>query len=182
MTRTNTATRGGRGRPVRGVFLLACGLVAAVWAASHFSAEARVRRATARLTALVQKDGPESPVTLGLAANRFGGYLATNAVLEVEGGGPLAESRQEAVQLFVQVRDLCTQIDLADPEIAAVARASGEVAARVQARYRFIAAAGPVAEGEGTAELQWVRGADGWQIRRAVLQPDEREALPREWR
>ena len=82
-----------------GVVLLALALVAALWAISYFRAEARIGRATARLMRLVEKHADESPVALGLAANRLGKNLATNAVLELAEYGVVAMGRTEMVEL-----------------------------------------------------------------------------------
>ena len=179
---TSAADNGPRRMLVPGAVLLAFGLVAAIWAASYFSPEARVRRATAKAVALAQKDGPESPVAMGLAANRFGDLLAVDAALETEGLGKFAESRQEIVQVFVQVRDAFEQVSFAEPKITTVAMAGGVVEAYVSARYRFASPDGQALEGDGKATLYWAKGDDGWQIRRAILRPDPRHAMPRGWR
>ena len=179
---TSAADTGQRRMLVPGAVLLAFGLVAALWAASYFSPEARVRRATAKAVALAQKAGPDSPVALGLAANRFGDLLAVNASLEIEGWGRIASTRQEIVQVFVQVRDTFEQISFAEPKITTVAMEGGGVEAYVSAHYRFAPMNGQALEGNGKATLQWAKGDEGWQIRRAVLRPDPQQALPRGWR
>ncbi|HAL92904.1 MAG TPA: hypothetical protein DCM68_07770 [Verrucomicrobia bacterium] len=166
---------------VPGAVLLAFALVGALWASTHFSAEARVRRATARIVRLVQKEGAEAPVSLGLSANRLGKFLSTNAVLELEGFGPLAAGRNEIVQFYAQVRNSFLQIGLADPRIVAVALRRGEVQSFVDARYRFAENGGQEFSGEGKATLLWRKGGDGWQISRATLRADERTALPKGW-
>lgn len=166
---------------VPGAVLLAFALVAALWASTHFSAEARVRRATARIVRLVQKEGAEAPVSLGLSANRLGKFLSTNAVLEWEGYGPLAAGRLETVQFYAQVRNAFVQIGLADPRIVAVAIRRGEVKCVVNARYRFAENSGQEVTGDGQATLVWRKGGDGWQISRATLRADERMALPKGW-
>jgi 1,4-dihydroxy-2-naphthoate octaprenyltransferase len=116
--------------PVRGAVLLALALVAAIWSATYFGAEARMRRATARIVRLVEKAGAESPVALGLSANRLGGYLATNAVLELEDQGTLAAGKTEIVQFYANVRNLLDEISFANPQIAAAKTARGEVQGR----------------------------------------------------
>ena len=78
-----------------GGVILAFLLVAAIWAASYFRAEARVRRATTQVIALAEKAGAESPVSLGLTVNRFGKFLSPQAVLELDEYGALATGRQE---------------------------------------------------------------------------------------
>ena len=88
------------------------------FAASGLS-EARMRRATARIVRHVEKAGAESPVALGLSANRLGGILATNAVLELEDQGTLAAGKTEIVQFYANVRNLLDEISFADPQIAA---------------------------------------------------------------
>ena len=128
---TSAADSGRRRMLVPGTMLLAFGLVAAIWAFTYFSPEARVRRATAKAVALAQKAGPESPVALGLAANRFGDLLALNAGLEIEGWGQIAATRQEIVQVFVQVRDTFEQISFSDPKLITVKMPDGGVEARV---------------------------------------------------
>ena len=168
--------------PVAAVLLLAFALVASVWAAGHFSAEARMRRASARVVRLAEKTGAESPVALGLAANRLGKSLAADAVLELAGHGPLATGRKEIVQVFAQVRSLMAQIMFADPQIVAAKRGKGAVDVRVAARYRLAGETGEAAEGDGRAELQWRKGDDGWRIQRAVLHGDEAARLPGGWK
>ena len=48
--------------------------------------------------------------------------------------------------------------------------------------YRFTADDGESAAGDGTAELHWIKGRDGWQIRRAVLQAEDGARLPKGWK
>lgn len=176
MTRIPTTADPARSRPrVSRVLLLALALVAALWAATWFRAEARVRRATARVVRLAEKTGEESPVALGLAANRLGGWLATNAVLEVADSGEWAADRQEIVRLFVQVRNSFETVVFENPRIATTVPRRGEIRAEVSAHYRLVAAGVPVAEGDGHAALRWIKGPDGWTIARASLQPDPRE-------
>lgn len=171
-----------RKRPLLpGALLLAFLLVAALWARSYFGPEARVRRATAKLVRLVEKSGPEAPVALGLSANRLGGCLATNAVLELEGYGPLATGRKEIVQFYAQVRNELDRMAFAEPRIVVALLRRGAVNAVVEARYRFVHEAGEAWEGDGQATLLWVRGDDGWKISRAALKPDESVALPAGW-
>ena len=167
---------------VPGVLLLAFLLVASIWATRFFSAEARVGRASARVVRWVEKPGEESPVSLGLAANRLGKVLSTNAVLELDGYGALATGRQEIVQLFAQIRASLGIVAFEHLEIAAVAAGRGAVTARVVARYRLVPEGGEAAEGNGTAELLWIKGKDGWQISRAVLRAEEGASLPNGWK
>ena len=75
-----------------GVVLLALALVAPLWAISYFRAEARIGRATARLMRLVEKHADESPVALGLAANRLG--IAVPGRIAIAGFNDLAGSDQ----------------------------------------------------------------------------------------
>lgn len=164
-----------------GVLALALALVAGFWAASYFRAEARVRRATARIVRRVQKEGAESPVSLGLSANRLGDHLATDAVLVLDGSATLATGRQEIVQIYVQVRNAFRTIAFADPRIVAVSQGDGEVHAFVDARYRFMAEGGEAFKGDGKAMLRWIKGADGWQIAHARLTPDPTGSVPKGW-
>lgn len=181
MARTATIPNSGKGLSlVPGAVLLAFVLVASIWATTYFRAEARMRRATIRVVRLVQKEGPESPVALGLSANRLGNLLAANAVLELEGYGALATGRQEIVQLYANVRNSLDEIAFENPRISAVAARRGAVAAFVEARYR-LAGGGEAQAGAGKAVLQWVKGADGWQIARAALTPDPAAAGKRSW-
>ena len=181
MAQTATSPNPGKGLPLLpGAVLLAFVLVTSLWAATYFGTEARMRRATARVVRLVQKEGPESPVTLGLSANRLGNQLATNAVLELEGYGILATGRQEIVQLYATVRNSLDEIAFENPRISAVATPRGEVQASVNARYR-LAGSGEAQEGNGNAALHWTKGADGWQIARATLKPDPAAAGKRSW-
>ncbi len=165
---------------VPGAVLLAFVLVAAIWAATYWSAEARMRRATARVVRLVEKKGEESPVALGLSAHRLGAQLAADAVLELEGYGALATGRQEIVQLYANIRNSLDEIAFADPRISAVALQDGAVQVFVDAHYR-LAGAGDAQEGDGKAVLRWVKGEDGWQIERARLTPDPANAGNRVW-
>ena len=181
MAQTATFPKPKKGRSLLpGAVLLAYVLVASLWAVAYFGTEARMRRATARVVRLVQKEGPESPVALGLSANRLGDQLATNAVLELEGYGILATGRQEIVQLYVNVRNSLDEIAFESPHISTVAERSGAVEAFVDARYR-LAGSGEAQEGDGKAALHWTKGADGWQIARATLKPDPASAGKRNW-
>ena len=182
--RQNSATKQERreGSWLSGVVVLAFVLVSAIWAVSYFSAEARVRRATAEVVELAGKPGEESPVSLGLAANRFGKFLSSQAVLELEDYGDLATGRQEIVQLFAQVRSMVATMTFSNPKIAVVKAADGELSARVEARYRFVVQPESISEGDGTAELVWRKGEEGWQISRAVLRMEEGATLPKEWK
>ena len=165
-----------------GVLLLALALVAGLWAASYFGAEARMVRASARVVRLAEKAGEESPVALGLAANRLGKSLAVDAVLELDEHGALATGRPEIVQVFAQVRSLMAQITFADPKLVAATVGKGAVDVRVAAHYRLEGETGDVAEGDGHAELQWRKGEDGWQIQRAVLRGAEGTRVPGGWK
>ena len=98
------------------------------------------------------------------------------AVLELEGYGALATGRQEIVQLYANVRNSLDEIAFENPRISAVAARRGAVAAFVEARYR-LAGGGEAQAGAGKAVLQWVKGADGWQIARAALTPDPAAAV-----
>ena len=159
---------------------LALALVAAVWASAYFGTEARLRRATLRLVRGAEKEQAESPVALGLSAQRFGARLATNATLEVEGGGVIANGRPDVVQFYATVRNALDEIALAEPRIASRVVRRGEVEIRVAARYR-LAGYGEVHAGDGRAALDWTRGEEGWRIRRAVLVPDPDDAGLRSW-
>lgn len=165
-----------------GVLLLALALVAGLWAASYFGAEARILRASARVVRLAEKTGEESPVALGLAANRLGKSLAVDAVLEMDEHGALATGRPEIVQVFAQVRSLMAQITFADPKLVAATVGKGAVDVRVAARYRLAGETGEVAEGDGQAELQWRKGEDGWLIQRTVLRGAEGTRVPGGWK
>ncbi len=165
-----------------GVVILAFLLVFGIWATTYFSADARVRRATAEVVTLAEKPGEESPVSLGLTANRFGKFLSTGAVLELNEYGALATGRQEIVQLFAQIRTMVESMTFSNPEIVVVKAEDGVRMARVEARYRFVVAGGSLSEGDGTAELVWSKGDDGWQISRAVLRLAEGATLPKEWK
>ncbi len=183
MSTANAPSDRRNARPlVSGAVFLAFVLVASAWVASTFSAEARVRRATARMVDLVEKEGEESPVSLGLSANRLGKLMATNAVLEAEDYGPLATGRADIVQVFAMVRDSLSRIELSDPEIATARIRDGEVAAAVEVRYRLVPKAGGAAEGEGRAELRWNKGQEGWQVSHALLKVGEGASLPEGWR
>ena len=165
-----------------GVVILAFFLVGLIWAASYFGAEARVRRATAQVVALAEKTGEESPMSLGLSANRFGTFLSPQAVLELNEYGALATGRQEIVQLFAQIRSMVESMTFSHPTIAVLKTPDGMVTARVEARYRFVVQAESVSEGDGSAELVWSKGEDGWQISRAVLSMAEGATLPTGWK
>ena len=159
---------------------LALALVAAVWASAYFGAEARLRRATLRLVRQTEKAQAESPVALGLSAHRFGERLATNAVLEVDGWGPIATGRTGIVQFYANVRNALDEIALAYPKIASQVVRRGEIEIRVAARYR-LAGYGEVHAGDGRAALRWLKGDDGWRIQRAFLVPDPADAARGSW-
>ena len=133
------------------------------------------------MVALAEKPGEESPVALGLTANRLGKYLAPEAVLELEGFGPLATGRHDVVSLFAQIRANLDLIAFESPAIAAAKTGPGAIQARVAAHYRLVPAGGAAAEGNGTADLTWIKGKDGWQIARATLRPEEGQTLPKGW-
>jgi ketosteroid isomerase-like protein len=164
-----------------GVLGLALLLVSGLWAFQYFRAEARLLRATDRIIRLVQKTGEESPVALGLAANRLGGTLATNAVLEAGDYGIGLSGRQEIVQLFAQVRASVASMTFEQPRRTADTPRRGEVVVLVQARYRLEALGGESAEGDGTADLQWRKTDEGWKIVRAVVRAAEEAVIPGEW-
>ncbi len=167
---------------VSGGLILAFLLVASLWAATYFGAEARVRRSTIRVIALAGKEGDESPVSLGLAANRLGSFLATNSVLELEGFGALATGRREIVSAFAQIRSSLAVVAFEQPAVVAVAADNGTVDAHVKARYRLESEAGEIAEGDGQAVLHWLKGENGWQIVRAVLQAEDGAKMPGGWK
>jgi hypothetical protein len=169
-------------RALPGVLVLALVLLAAIWAVSTFNAEARVHRKVVRLIRLAEKPGAESPVALGLAANRFGQLLATNCVLEWEPDGELAAGRQTIVQLFVQVRSNLDRMEIQEPRIRVATVRRREVQARVEARYRFADGSGAAAENPGWADLHWVKGREGWQITRATLGTDAPGSIPGGWK
>ena len=165
-----------------GVVLLALALVAALWAISYFRAEARIGRATARLMRLVEKHADESPVALGLAANRLGKNLATNAVLELAEYGVVATGRTEIVQIYVQVRDLLAGLEFIQPQVGVAVVRRGEVRAVVEARYRLVVAGTEPLEGSSRTELTWVKQADGWQVGRALVSGVAGQPLPGGWK
>lgn len=171
----------GEKRALSGVLLLTLGLLIVLWAVSYYSAEARLRRASLRIVQLVEKTGNESPAALGLAAYRLGQTLADDAVLDYTSHGTLATSRQDIVQLFAQVRSLLAQIGLDDPQAAVFSSRRGEVMIRLKARYRLVPEAGAAEEGEGSAELRWHKGDDGWRIDRATIQTEAGARFPGNW-
>ena len=168
--------------PIPGVVILAFVLIASFWAVRYFGAEAQVSRATARMVSLAEKTGEESPVALGLAANRLGKLFATNIVLSLKDVGPLTRSRQETIQLFAQIRSSMQIMTFKNPRIAIAAAGKGQVEARVMARYRFDAGSGETTTGEGMAELWWVKGKGGWQVVEALLHAEEGAPLPKGWK
>ena len=181
MSPTGKAASGEARRPrVPHAAWLALALVAAVWASAYFGAEARLRRATLRLVRQTEKAQAESPVALGLSAHRFGERLATHAVLEVEGWGPIATGRTDIVQFYANVRNALDEIALAEPTIASQVVRRGEIEIRVAARYR-LAGYGEVHAGAGRAALRWLKGDDGWRIQRALLVPDPADASRGSW-
>ncbi|MDY0150413.1 MAG: hypothetical protein RBT03_10055, partial [Kiritimatiellia bacterium] len=112
-------------RALSGVLLLTLGVLIGLWAVSYYSTEARLRRMSLRLVPLVEKTEDESPLALGLAARRLGQNLADDAVVNDMTHGALATSRQDIVQLFVQVRSLLAQIGLDDPQVAVLSSRRG---------------------------------------------------------
>ena len=148
---------------VPGVVILAFILVGSVWLAAYFSPEARIRRATGKLVELVRKDGAESEIALGLSANRLGNYLATTAELELSDYGSLAEGRTEIVQLYAHIRHTLGRIALEEPKIGTVRIRQGEIRSYVVATYR-VAGSGEERQGEGKAELRWLKSDEGWRI------------------
>lgn len=181
MSPTGKAVNGETRRPrVPRATWLALALVAAVWASAFFGAEARLRRATLRLVRQTEKGQAESPVALGLSAHRFGERLAADAVLEVDGWGPIATGRTDVVQFYATVRQTLDEIALADPKIASQVVRRGEIEIRVAARYR-LSGYGEVHAGAGRAALRWLKGDDGWRIQRAFLVPDPADAARGSW-
>jgi len=182
-TTSSVSKRNRKLLPIPGVLILVVVFLAGIGVVRYFGAEARIQRATFRLIQTVEKTGEESPVALGLAANRFGDALATNMVLILEGTGILTASRQETVQLFAQVRNSVDQMTFTDPVLSVRQEKSGAVIARVTAQYYF--ATGTTGEGErgeGKAMLTWVNGKDGWQIVQAILQEEEGVAVLKGWK
>ncbi len=163
------------------VVWLALVLVAAVWAVSHFRPQARLRRATARIVRLVEKSGEESPVALGLAANRLGKSLAADIELDYNDHGVLAVGRQEVVQLFVQVRSMLARVEIQRPVLAVRTLRRGEILVQVAARYRLEHETGAPLEGEASAALHWRKGDDGWRIGRAALRTEQEPQIPDGW-
>ena len=182
LSNPESRTSGQGNKLLPGVVMLAFGLVAGLWGVQHFSTEARIRRATERIVKMTEKAGEESPVALGLAANRLGDRLETEAVLEMDGWGELAHGRTEIVQLFAQIRASLVRIEFMQPRIAVAAGEGGERVAQVDARYRMAADGGEVAEGDGEAALHWRRGDDGWRIGRVQLKAAEGAMLPGGWK
>jgi hypothetical protein len=174
---------GSRRRPghLPTVMWLTLVLVASVWAVSHFRPEARMRRATARIVRLVEKSGEESPVALGLAANRLGKTLAADIELDYNEYGVLAVGRQEVVQLFVQVRSMLARVEIERPVLAVRTLRRGEIQVRVDARYRLVHEAGAPLEGGASAALHWRKGDDGWRIGRAALRTEQEPQIPEGW-
>lgn len=168
-------------RALSGVLLLTLGVLIGLWAVSYYSTEARLRRMSLRLVPLVEKTEDESPLALGLAARRLGQNLADDAVVNDMTHGALATSRQDIVQLFVQVRSLLAQIGLDDPQVAVLSSRRGEVTIRLKARYRLVPEAGAAEVGDGSAELQWRKGDEGWRIERVSIQAETDARFPGNW-
>lgn len=165
-------------RVLPGVTGLAFLLVAGLWLASYFSPVARMKRATQKVVRLVEKNGEEAPVALGMAAHRLGTWLAADTVLELDGTGLLASGRQETVQLFAHIRAAMDTMTFAQPDIVATSVSRDDVRVIVKARYRFVSSGGTV-EDDGTAVLVWRKGEEGWRIQRAMLTAGERTRIPR---
>ncbi|MDY0144884.1 MAG: hypothetical protein RBS84_02690 [Kiritimatiellia bacterium] len=168
-------------RALSGVLLLTLALLMGLWVFSYYSTGARLRRASLRIVQLVEKTGDESPVALGLAAHRLGKNLAEDAVLDYTPHGILATGRQEIVQLFAQIRSLLAQIRLNDPQAVVLASRQGEVTIHLKARYRLVPEAGAAEEGNGSAELLWRKGADGWRIDNVTIQTEDGARFPGNW-
>jgi len=168
--------------PIPGVVILAIVFVVCLWGIHYFGAEARVHRATARVVRTVEKTGEESPISLGLAANRLGKVLATDVVLALDGIGTLTTGRQETVQLFAQIRQSMKSMTFADPAITVAPVGPERMQARVVAHYRFDPGMGEATAGEGVAQLVWLKGKDGWQLVEVALQTEEGTVLPKGWR
>jgi len=162
------------------VVLIVAGIIT-LWAVHYFSAEARVRRATVRLIEAVEKTGEESPIVLGLAANRLGKSLATHMVLSLDEVGLRTSGRQETVQLFAQIRQSVDVMTFDNPQLMIEKSGKDRVNAHVIAQVRLVGASAEAYTGKGEAALEWVKGKDGWQIVRAVLQAAEGTKLPKGW-
>jgi len=85
------------------------------------------------------------------------------------------------VQLFTQIRSLLARIALDGPKAAVRSSRRGEIVTRVAARYRLMPETGSAEEGEGSAELTWRKGEDGWQIERAVIRAEDGARFPGNW-
>ena len=163
---------------VSGAAILAFALVAAIWATGHWSTVARMRRASERVVEMARKSQDESPMALGLAANRFGKELADDAVLELEPHGDVARGKQEIVQLFAQVRAQFARIGFDNPIYVVQETRRGEVAVTIDARFRFESGSGGGESGNGRADLVWRKGEKGWRIERATLREESGRGLP----
>jgi len=180
-TSSSKVDRNRAGSLIPVVVILILAVLASLWAIRYFSAEARVRRATVRVIQLVEKTGKESPVALGLAANRLGKMLATDMVLSLDETGLLTDSRQETVQLFAQIRQSTEIMKFDNPQLILEVIGKKRLSARVVVQYHVAGPFGESYSGKGQAALEWVKGKDGWQIGRADLQAEEGSSLPKGW-
>lgn len=160
-----------------GVALLTLALVAGLWLYSHFKPEARVRRASTKLVALVQKRGEESDMALALAANRLSQQLEPQAKLSVDGYGIALAERTEIVQLFAQLRRTFARIELNGSRVAARQQPNGEILAKVVAKYRLVYRSEEKA-GNGQADLWWRKTDQGWRIRHVQIYLENTESWP----
>lgn len=153
---------------------LAVALAAGLWMHARWNRdEARLRRALADLTALVEKKAPESPLAAGGTADRIARQFAeSGADLVIQGLPELASAsraelrsavfqfRHGVERLSVSVRDVEVSVD---PD-------------RTRARMGFVVrasidAAGGEESGVREVRMIWERGEDGWRIRR--IEADE---------
>ena len=155
------------------VVLMAGVGLAAMVGIRHFSTEARLTRATQRLIHITEKEGPESAVSLARAADNFGKFLATNAVLTASEFGALATGRQEMVSLFAQTRSSLNSIAFPDPRLQLKRLAPGEVRVEVRARFRFDVPGEGMMQDSGVADLLWRKTSDGWRLVNAELSLQE---------
>lgn len=153
---------------------LAAGLAAGLWLHARWNRdEARLRRALAEITALVEKTAPESPLTAGGTADRIARqFSGSGADLVIQGLPELASAsraelrsavfqfRHGVERLSVSVRDVEVSVD---PD-------------RARARMSFVAhasvrAVGGEESGVREVRMDWARGEEGWRIRR--IEADE---------
>ncbi len=162
---------------VRGVVLLTLALVLGLWLYGYNKAEAKVRRASAKLVVLVQKKGEEPDMALALAANRLSQALAVDAQLAGEGYGIALTGRTEIVQLFAQLRRTFARIELSGSRVAARQQPNGEILAQVVAKYRLVYRSEEKA-GNGQADLWWRKTDQGWRIRHVQIYLENTEPWP----